>query len=353
MLLIRAFLEGDSIEVGIVLAICAASLGTIGKQLLACSGQPGSSRWLACAGAFINMVVGPIVDALSYMFAPQVVVAPFACLDVILNLITAPVTLAFQKERLTRRHVLGTLLVAIGSVSTSIFGAIEVGDLDVYQLEAQLTRPESLAYMGCEVAIIGWLSACLQLGLLPLKLRGISMGAIAGMLMGNVFCTKGLMSLLKATITGDHYDPDSWLRPTPYVLILVSLGGSLVGNALMTKGLQQHKGVFMVTIFEGSHISAACISGAIVMSELRHSCWRDYIFYWMGVGLIISGMLVINASALDEMADEKLLPRRVTQYSLGDSCDNSPSGRTADDNSPTHVMVEPLLNGLGENGAVT
>lgn len=339
------FLEGDSIEVGIALAICAASLGTLGKQLLACSGQPGSSRWLALAGALINMIVGPVVDALSYMFAPQVVVAPFACLDVILNLMTAPVTLAFQKEPLTRRHVLGTLLVAVGSVCTSIFGSIEVGDFDVYQLEAHLMRPQSLAYIGFELIIITSLSACLRLGLLRKDLRGISIGAIAGMLMGNVFCTKGLMSLLKATITGEHAAEQSWFRPTPYVLIVVSLGGSLAGNYLMTKGLQQYKGVFMVTIFEGSHISAACISGAIVMSELRDSCWRDYILYWIGVGLIMFGMLFINATSLDAAANEKLLPRRVSssraQYFPGDSRDNSPSKRTASEDSPTHT--EPLL----------
>ena len=44
----------------------------------------------------MNMAVGPIVDASAYAFAPQVVVPPFACLDVIFNALTAPYTLDFQ-----------------------------------------------------------------------------------------------------------------------------------------------------------------------------------------------------------------------------------------------------------------
>merc|ERR1712110_150138 len=53
----------------------------------------------------------------------------------------------------------------------------------------------------------------------------------------------------------------------------------------------------MVTIFEGAHISAACLSGDIVMGEMSHASWWDWIFYWASVGLIIGGIaLVCHAS---------------------------------------------------------
>lgn len=284
------------IAIGIFLEILAAALGTLSKQLIAMS-EHYKRPCLFHTGATINIAVGPIVDASAYAFAPQVIVAPFACLDVIFNALTAPYTLKWQNEVLTRVHILGTGCVAAGAALTSVFADAEDLVYDVYLLEAQLLRPLSIGYFCLELFSIISASIMLRKGLMTSMVRGIALGVIAGVLMGNVFFVKGIVSLVRHSIsTGDT---EAWLRITPYACIACAAGGAIVGHMFMRKGLGEYKGVFMVTIFEGAHITAACLSGCVVMSEMSGSAWWRYICYWASVGLIILGMLAINTAAAD------------------------------------------------------
>lgn len=279
---------------GILLQILAASLGTTSKQLIAYS-EHVKKRWIFHIGATINIAVGPVVDASSYAFAPQVIIAPFACLDVIFNALTAPYTLSWQQEKITRVHILGTFLVASGAACTAIFGSRKDDVLNVYDLEAQLLRPLSLLYLGVELFSITTTNLLLKAQMLNAKARGIALGVIAGVLMGNVFCMKGVIGLVRHSIeTGDL---DAWIRPTPYILIAAAAGGAVLGHIFMRKGLGEYKGVFMVTIFEGAHITAACVSGCLVMSEMDGTPWWQYVLYWCSVATIILGMLIINTAA--------------------------------------------------------
>jgi len=291
------------VYVGVLLEILAAALGTLSKQLIAIS-EHLKKPWLFHIGATINIAVGPLVDASAYAFAPQVIVAPFACLDVIFNALTAPYTLKWQNEVLTRAHFIGCGLVTCGASMTALFADTENVVYDVYMLEKQLLRPESLIYFTVELCGILTANYLLRRGLMTPMVRGISLGVIAGVLMGNVFFVKGLVSLARFSIsTGDT---QAWLRPTPYLMGGCAAGGAVIGHMFMRKGLGEYKGVFMVTIFEGAHITAACLSGCVVMSEMSGAPWWRYLCYWASVGTIIAGMLFINTAAADaELAHQR------------------------------------------------
>lgn len=305
---------------GIGLEILAAALGTTSKQLIAYS-EHVKKRWIFHIGASINIAVGPVVDASAYAFAPQVVVAPFACLDVIFNALTAPYTLHWQNEVLTSAHISGTALVAVGAIFTSVFGSVTDEVLSVWEIEAQLTKPASVVYLSVELFAIILINLCLKARLLNPMLRGISLGVIAGVLMGNVFCMKGVIGIVRRSIS--HGEVDAWLRPTPYILIAVAVAGAIIGHIFMRKGLGEYKGVFMVTIFEGAHITAACLSGCIVMSEMAHAPWWQYVLYWMSVFVIVSGMLLINTAA----ADAKLGRRTAgTSFHIAQSFEEKKAG---------------------------
>jgi len=167
----------------------------------------------------------------------------------------------------------------------------------VYELEKQLLRPQSIVYFVIELSAILTISLLLRKNLLSPMVRGISLGVIAGVLMGNVFFVKGIVSLVRHSIsTGDV---DAWLRPTPYFCLACAAGGAIIGHLFMRKGLGEYKGVFMVTIFEGAHISAACLSGCVVMSEMSGAPWWRYVCYWSSVSLILAGMCFINTAAAD------------------------------------------------------
>jgi len=291
------------IVVGVLLAIVAAALGTTSKQLIAAS-EHLKKPWLFHLGAGMNIAVGPIVDASAYAFAPQVIVAPFACLDVIFNALTAPYTLRWQNERLTRAHIAGTFCVALGAVFTSIFADVDNKVYTVRELEEQLFfRPTSLCYLFAELSAIGTANVLLRKRLLSPAIRGIALGVIAGVLMGNVFFLKGLIGIIQMTASTGKFD--AWLRPTPYILAAAAAGGAVTGHLFMRKGLGEYKGVFMVTIFEGAHISAACLSGCVVMEEMVGAQpWR-YIMYWLSVLCIVAGMLIINNAAAHAQIEGK------------------------------------------------
>mmetsp|Transcript_62825 Transcript_62825/g.182268 ORF Transcript_62825/g.182268 Transcript_62825/m.182268 type:complete len:376 (-) Transcript_62825:185-1312(-) len=291
------------ILVGIFLAVLAAAIGTTSKQLIAAS-EHLKRPLLFHLGAGMNIALGPIVDASAYAFAPQVIVAPFACLDVIFNAITAPYTLHWQNERLTKVHGLGTALVSLGAIFTSVFADVDNKVYSVTELEAQLFfRPTSVGYLLVELTAIGMVRVALRKRWLNPAFRGISLGVIAGILMGNVFFLKGLIGIITTTAsTGDF---SAWLRPTPYILAAAAAGGAILGHIFMRKGLGEYKGVFMVTIFEGAHISAACLSGCVVMEEMVGSPFWRYITYWSSVLCIVMGMLVINKAAADAQIEGK------------------------------------------------
>jgi len=137
----------------------------------------------------------------------------------------------------------------------------------VRDLEAQLFfRPTSVAYPVCELVAIIAANAALKAKLLSPNIRGIALGVVAGVLMRNVFFMKGLIGLIQTTVSTGNFD--AWWRPTPYILAAAAGGGAVFGHIFMRKGLGEYKGVFMVTIFEGAHISAACLSGCVVMEEM-------------------------------------------------------------------------------------
>jgi len=309
------------IAFGICLAVLAAGIGTTSKQLIAYS-EHVKQKWIFHVGAGMNIFLGPVVDASAYAYAPQVVIAPFACLDVIFNALSAPYTLSWQEEKLAGAHVFGTTLVAIGAVSTSLFGAVSDRTLSVFELEDQLTQPAALVYYFVEIVAFTVINLLLRAKLLSPQVRGISLGVIAGVLMGNVFCIKGFIGIVKTSFASGDSGP--WLRPTPYLLLAVAAGGAILGHIFMKKGLGEYKGVFMVTIFEGAHISAACLSGCVVMQEMAHAPWWRYLFYWISVGTIVSGMLLINTSALDS----KIKGGGQRQFHIAQSFANSAAGQT-------------------------
>lgn len=284
---------------GIILAISAATLGTISKQLIATSKRPGKEvETLFRLGAFLNAAVGPIVDASAYAFAPQVVVAPLACLDVVMNALTAPHTLHWQREQLTWAHVVGVILVTAGACITSVFADAADSLRPVQELERLLIRPAALAYMGSEVFLLGAILFWLQTPRGSPGIRGISLGVAAGMLMGNVFFMKSLLCIIRGG------DLSTFRGATPYLLLIATVSGPIFGHILMRKALAEFKGVYMVTVFEGAHIAAACLSGCVVMREMADATWENWFLYWLGVVLILGGLAVINTAAPDAQLPE-------------------------------------------------
>jgi len=121
--------------------------------------------------------------------------------------------------------------------------------------------------------------------------RGLSLGCTAGTLAGNMFCAKAAIELIQRSI--HEQDASIWAHWLPYVLLLGAVFFAVSNVAYMTKGLQEYEALFMVTIYEGSMIVSGCLSGAVVLLDLKGlEAWRVFL-YAVGVCVIVLGMLVI------------------------------------------------------------
>jgi len=265
--------------------------------------------------------------------------------------------LSWQQERITRVHILGTALVALGAGLTACFGSVNDEQLGVHALERQLLRPASIAYLGTELACIIAVGLSLRSRRIQSELRGIALGCVAGVLMGNVFFMKGFLGILHTAF--DTGSLVAFLRPTPYIVMGAAVGGAVLGHVVMRKGLAEYKGVFMVTIFEGAHITAACLSGCVVMSELEGAPWWRFICYWCAVGVIVSGILLVNRAAgasrsieTDSFSTSTLTPRLSFSRPPGRGGSWHPSDNGIATPLPLPRLGEQLPNGTGSSGCV-
>merc|ERR1719428_2193527 len=105
-----------------------------------------------------------------------------------------------------------------------------------------------------------------------------------------MFCVKGAVELVQRSI--EDGDATIWLSWLPYVMIVGAVFFALSNVVYMTRGLQEYEALFMVTIYEGSMIVSGCVSGAVVLLDLRElQAWRIAL-YFVGVSVIVLGMYV-------------------------------------------------------------
>mmetsp|Transcript_43215 Transcript_43215/g.92215 ORF Transcript_43215/g.92215 Transcript_43215/m.92215 type:complete len:451 (+) Transcript_43215:165-1517(+) len=279
--------------IGVGLEIVSTMSGTIGKQLIRLSElTKGKSAHLAkmimIAGLVINTAVGPIVDMGAYSFASQSLIAPFGGLDVVWNALLAPFLL---DEKLTWRRIVGCVLIMIGTGMAGCFGNHEDAEYTLEYLEETLLHVRVLIYF---LVFFAWFLLnrfCLMNFPVGNAIRGVSLGCTAGTIAGNMFCVKAAIELIQRSI--NMQEGEIWLHWLPYVMLVGAVFFALTNVIYMTKGLQEFEALFMVTIYEGSMIVSGCVSGAIVLKDLRAlEAWRIGL-YSIGILTIVLGMYVI------------------------------------------------------------
>jgi len=279
--------------VGVALEIVSTMSGTIGKQLIRLAelrkrSNPYSSKMVFYAGLIINTLVGPVVDMAAYSFAPQSLIAPFGGLDVVWNALLAPY---FLHEQLTAMRAFGCLLIVVGTTLAGAFGNHTDSEYTLEYLEETLVTVRVLIYF---LIFFAWFLLnrfVLMKRPVGSALRGVSLGCTAGTIAGNMFCVKAAIELIQRSI--HEQEGEIWLHWLPYVMLTGAIFFALTNVIYMTQGLTEYEALFMVTIYEGSMIVSGCVSGSIVLLDLKGlQGWRVGL-YFCGVATIIAGMYVI------------------------------------------------------------
>lgn len=307
-------MAANLVWVGIMLGVFASMTGTIGKQLLRFSellkkrGLRHNSKVARGIGLALNTAVGPIVDMASYAFAPQSLIAPLGGLDVVWNTLSAPFTLG---ETLTKTVVLGVAMIAGGATGTSFFGNKDDKVYTTAMIKDTLARWQVLVYM---IVLLIWLA----FNILVLQkrsanpkgepwatgdpIRGLSLGMTAGSISGNMFCVKGFIELVEASIRDE--DSSIWADYLPYILLVGAIVFAVCNVFFLDKATRQYNALFMGAVFEGSLIVCAAVSGIIVYSDLDHVEWSSRILYFSCLGCIVAGVLIVaHASSKDHLEE--------------------------------------------------
>lgn len=283
---------------GIGLELISTLSGTVGKQLIRWSelqkkmGNEKAGKVALQIGLFISTVLVAISDLSAYAFAPQALLAPFAGLDIVWNILSAPYTLG---EELTKKRISGIGLVFLGITISVFFSPKNERVYDDELVGELLASWRTLMY------VLGF-SAWFVFNRFVLMrrpdgdvLRGVSYGVTAGTLAGNMFFLKCLVELLKTSFgTGSGKVWINWPSCIWSYLVLVGAPTVALTNVIyMAQGMKQYEALFMVTIYEGSMVCANAVSSWIVLSEFDGSpAWR-ILCYFACIGTIVLGMLVL------------------------------------------------------------
>eukprot|EP00808_Paulinella_micropora_P018026 g47162.t1 len=266
---------------GVLLSVSASLFGTFGK--IALKGVHNLSSRMAALSpcdparhrlqvqwytglsfAFVSiLVVNPVCELSSFLFASQSLLVPFASLGIVWNVLFAPIVLG---ERLSQRDVLGTCMIMLGCTVVACSGN---HGKQAYSFAFCLTRFQStdfLIYLGCMITT----TACMAIIILtcqkPDPWHRVSCGCIGGVVGGNFFLVKCTALLFEISA----YDGSIWRDWRAYAIFAATAVATVGGLVLLNFALRQYPAVDVVPLYQSFLIIAGSASGAAFFKDWGH-----------------------------------------------------------------------------------
>lgn len=285
---------------------------------------------LRVVGMTMFMLVGPLLEVLSYSLAPAALLAPLNGVGVVWNILLAPVTLG---EEWSRLKVVGTAMVALGSLSAPILGPGVMPPETLKEMELQFV---SLRFVLYALAFV----VCFVLGFVVLQmirdlpgsdrrggscnvLRGVLLGAGGGIMSGQTYFMSAAATLVTSCIQSQDWSP--WMYWLPCVIVGGAVTCAILNAVLLNVGLAEFEATFFVPMFSGSGIMAACLSAALVLQENDELPISRTVLYWCCVAFIALGLAVLAKDARSQAAAAKVAARTRTIVVKEDAASSSSS----------------------------
>lgn len=104
-------------------------------------------------------------------------------------------------------------------------------------------------------------------------LHGFSLGATAGSMAGNMWCTR--VAAVFASDCASAHKCSPWGHWLPWTLLSGALFFAVANIPYMTQGTRKYESLFMVTVFQGSNIVSNSLSSLIILREMDSApCWK-------------------------------------------------------------------------------
>mmetsp|Transcript_22523 Transcript_22523/g.53647 ORF Transcript_22523/g.53647 Transcript_22523/m.53647 type:complete len:343 (-) Transcript_22523:91-1119(-) len=289
--------EGNSNSywfLGVCLAVLGTLAGTIGKQMVRCSKLAKERRkqkegnFLLIAGLALQVALNPACDVAGYALAPASVIAPVTGMDIVWNTLIAPCSLG---ETLTPRRLFSAAIIFFTATTSVFFRQINDVNWSAEYVQHVLLQSRTMVYGLC---FTGWfLFNTLVLMKYPSgsAVRGFSLGATAGTLAGNMWCTKIVAVLLEQCFGGNCL---AWTKPVSWFATTAAILFSTTNLYFISLGLQHYEALFMVTVFMGSNIVTNSLSAIVVLAEMDEAPWWKLGGYVLCILGMMAGLVLLT-----------------------------------------------------------
>ncbi|CAE7641986.1 tas [Symbiodinium sp. CCMP2592] len=288
--------------VGVGLVLAGLVVGTCGMHLIRKSELKNQSGHVAegkicfAAGIFLNLIIGPVLDVSGYAFAPASIISPFTGFNIIANSLVAPITLG---EQVTRCRCIGIVIVFVTATLSVFFNK------ETQTEEWTLERAQDVL-LQWRVAVYGILfSSWLAMNVRVLArcphgsvIRGFCLGAISGSLAGNMWCTRLVAVFVKDCFNGSC--GKTWSNWLPWLISAGAAFFAITNVPYMQRAMRKYEALFVVTVFQGSSILTNSLSAVIVLREMDGEPWWTFVGYFLCIGGMIVGMLVLTRGEEDD-----------------------------------------------------
>ena len=92
---------------------------------------------------------------------------------------------------------------------------------------------------------------------------------------------------------------NTWSNWLPWALLAGALFFAVTNVPYMARGMRQYEALFMVTVFQGSNILSNSLSAVIVLEEMDGEPWWKLAGYFLCIGGMIVGLLVLTSGEED------------------------------------------------------
>ncbi|CAE8679935.1 unnamed protein product, partial [Polarella glacialis] len=268
-------------------------VGTTGKQLIRSSeiqkqnNNVRKGKMMFATGLALNVIINPICDLAGYSFAPAAVIAPLTGMDIVWNTLVAPWTL---NEELTPRRLGSAAIIFVAATVSVFFRQQEDVTWTVAYIREVFLTWTTLVYCLC-YGIWFLVNSCIWMKRPPgSALRGFSLGATAGSLAGNMWCTKIVAEEMSRCIGGDCA---AWADGITWVILGMAMFFAIANVKYMARGMQQYEALFMVTVFQGSNIVSNSISAIVVLGEMDGAPWWKIVGYFSCIVAMTASMVLL------------------------------------------------------------
>lgn len=292
--------ENDSLwAVGVCLAVLGTLAGTIGKQMVRCSRLAKERRKqkegnvLLIAGLALQIALNPACDIAGYAMAPASVIAPVTGMDIVWNTLIAPCSLG---ETLTLRRLSSAAIIFFTATASVFFRQINEVNWSAEYVKHVLLASRTMIYGLCFIAWFCFNTFVLMKYPDGSAVRGFSLGATAGTLAGNMWCTKIVAVLLEQCLGGNC---TAWLHPVSWIALAAAVTFSTTNLYFISLGLQHYEALFMVTVFMGASIVTNSLSAIVVLAEMDEAPWWKLGGYVLCILGMMAGLVLLTEGEKD------------------------------------------------------